>query len=179
MHWYDALGAARRAALRAILKRRFAHYGPGTSFDPATSRITGYDRVHLGAGVFIGSYAVISAAEHVWIGDDTVIGPGFIAMTGNHQCRHVGVTYRSLKEGDNAPIAIGRNVWAGARVTVLSGVEIGDAAIIGAGAVVTSGVPPYAIVGGVPARFLAWRFNERDRERHQSYIDSCLPRPFT
>lgn len=60
--------------------------------------------------------------------------------------------------GDAA--SIGNDVWIGARVTILRGVKVGDGAIIAAGAVVNKDVPPYAIVGGLPARVLRYRFDE-------------------
>ena len=55
---------------------------------------------------------------------------------------------------------IGNDVWIGSRVTVKGGVKIGDGAIIAAGAVVTKDVPSYAIVGGVPATIIRFRFSE-------------------
>lgn len=55
---------------------------------------------------------------------------------------------------------IGNDVWIGAHAVVLKGVHIGDGAIVAAGAVVTKDVPPYAIVGGVPAKVIKFRFEQ-------------------
>ena len=61
-------------------------------------------------------------------------------------------------------IVVGSDVWIGYEAVVLSGVTIGDGAIIGARAVVTRNVPPYAIVGGVPARLIRKRFDDKTIE---------------
>lgn len=63
------------------------------------------------------------------------------------------------------PVTIGHDVWIGANVGILGGVTIGTGAIVAAGAVVTHDVPPYAIVGGVPARVIRMRFPEKTVER--------------
>lgn len=57
-------------------------------------------------------------------------------------------------------IVVGNDVWIGYEAVVMAGVKIGDGAIIASRAVVTRDVPPYAIVGGVPARVIKYRFDE-------------------
>lgn len=64
----------------------------------------------------------------------------------------------AISKGD---IVVEDDVWIGERAIILSGVNIGQGAVIAAGAVVTKDVPPYAIVGGVPAKVIRYRFNER------------------
>jgi acetyltransferase-like isoleucine patch superfamily enzyme len=63
---------------------------------------------------------------------------------------------------ENKPIEIGNDVWIGARVIILDGVKIGTGAIIASGAIVTRDVPPYSVVGGVPAKIIKYRASEND-----------------
>ena len=63
------------------------------------------------------------------------------------------------------PVILGHDVWIGAGVKFRGGVTVGTGAIVAAGSVVTKDVPPYAIVGGVPAKLIRWRFPEAERER--------------
>lgn len=57
-------------------------------------------------------------------------------------------------------IVIGNDVWVGINAIIMSGITIGDGAVIAAGAIVTKDVPPYAVVGGTPARIIKYRFSE-------------------
>ncbi|WP_435176470.1 CatB-related O-acetyltransferase [Halorussus sp. AFM4] len=79
-----------------------------------------------------------------------------------------GALYRDvlddhLESVAKGPIEVGNDVWLGSRSTVLSGVTIGDGAVVGAGAIVTDDVEPYSIVAGVPATHRKWRFDESIR----------------
>ncbi len=63
------------------------------------------------------------------------------------------------------PIIVGNDVWIGTRAIILSGLKIGDGAIIGAGAIVKKDVEPFSIVAGVPAMHKKWRFPEHIRQQ--------------
>ncbi len=64
-----------------------------------------------------------------------------------------------------APPIIKNDVWIGSKATILQGVTVGNGAIIAAGAVVTKDVPAYAVVGGVPAKIIKYRFDEDIRKK--------------
>ena len=111
-------------------------------------------------------------AEKVTIGNYCSIGPETVFLTGGgHEYRGIS-TYpframlglpggESLSKG---PITVEDDVWLGFRVTVLSGVTVGRGAVVAAGSVVTKDIPPYSIVGGVPARVIRYRFPEPVRK---------------
>lgn len=71
----------------------------------------------------------------------------------------------TLPQAKKKTLIIGNDVWIGNGAKILQGVTVGDGAVIGAGAVVTKDVPPYAIVGGSPARIIRYRFSEDIIER--------------
>jgi acetyltransferase-like isoleucine patch superfamily enzyme len=87
-------------------------------------------------------------------------------------CVSLGLVYkRPVERFYSGEIAkIGNDVWIGRGATILSGVEVGHGSIIGAGAVVTKNVPNYAIVGGVPAKIIRYRF---DAESIRNLTDLC------
>lgn len=74
--------------------------------------------------------------------------------------------YEEFKYADNSNhcILIGNDVWIGANVLLMSGVKIGDGAVVAAGSIVTKDIEPYAIVGGVPAKKIRSRFEKEQIE---------------
>ncbi len=71
------------------------------------------------------------------------------------------------KTNDRGDIIIGNDVWIGYGATLIGPITIGDGAIIGAGAVVVRDVPAFAVVGGVPAKILKFRFTEEEMKALQ------------
>jgi acetyltransferase-like isoleucine patch superfamily enzyme len=75
------------------------------------------------------------------------------------RCKSDRVTFPPFQDL-GAPIEIGNDVWVGDGVLLAHGIKLGTGSVIAARSIVTRDVPPYAIVGGSPARFIRWRFSE-------------------
>ncbi len=134
----------------------------------------------IGYGSYLGENANL---QRCYIGRYSSIGPFVQNIVGKHPTdfvsthpaffslrKQVGFTYvcdqkydefEELKY-DGYATKIGNDVWIGAGAALLEGISIGDGAVIGAGALVTKDVPPYALVGGVPAKVLRYRFKEEE-----------------
>ncbi|MFT2213923.1 CatB-related O-acetyltransferase [Rhizobium giardinii] len=95
-----------------------------------------------------------SIAPGVSIGD----GDHPLDWLSSHPFQWDGVVKESVKKTPKGKTYIGNDVWIGTNAVITMGVRVGDGAVIGAGAIVTRDVPPYAIVGGVPARIIRYRF---------------------
>lgn len=70
--------------------------------------------------------------------------------------------YRYSLHNEKIAVSIGHDVWIGWGVKILDGCTIGNGAILAAGSLITKDVPPYSIVGGVPARIIKYRFEKKD-----------------
>lgn len=128
------------------------------------------DNVHIAERVcFFTSRAKIN------IGNDVMISRETLMVTGTHRYDIPGRHIVSVKENEKLPendadINICDDVWIGSRVTILKGVTIGEGAIVAAGAVVTKDVPPFSIVGGVPAKVISQRFTEEQLKEHKRLL---------
>ncbi len=136
-----------------------------------------YDNIKL-KNVKLGDYSYVAAdtqIKNAKIGKFCSIAPGCRIGLGKHPTKDFVSTHPiffSLNKQistvfanknyfkEEEQITIGNDVWIGTNVIIVDGVIISDGAIIAAGAVVTKNVPPYAIVGGVPAKIIKYRFEE-------------------
>ncbi len=105
----------------------------------------------IGDRSVIGDRATLDARGGVRIGSDVNLSTEVQIWTGQHDWRSETFAY------EKSPVSIGDHCWISARTTILPGVTIGEGAVVAAGSVVTSDVPPYTLVGGLPARVLGVR----------------------
>lgn len=115
---------------------------------------------------YFGPYSMINNAI---IGNYCSIAPNVKIGQGIHSMSYV-TTYQKLSSElighslNKEPAIIGSDVWCGANVVIMQGVKIGNGAVIGANAVVTSDIPEYAIAVGIPAKVVKYRFSKEVAE---------------
>lgn len=115
-------------------------------------------KLSIGKGSIIGDHAVLDARRGgIEIGENVNISNSVSMWTGQHD--YNDPYFRSVP-GRRGPIIIKNRVWIGPNVTILHSVTIGEGAVIAAGAVVTKDVPPFTLVGGVPAKIIGSRNND-------------------
>ena len=139
---------------------REAAIGVGAAVAPNVS-------LRNGSRVVVGAHSHVGERTRLWAGDRSgrivldehvLIGPGVMITASNYEYsdRSTPIMHQPRREAD---VHIERDVWLGADVVVLPGVTIGQGSVVAAGAVVVRDVPPWSVVGGVPARIIASRGN--------------------
>jgi acetyltransferase-like isoleucine patch superfamily enzyme len=129
---------------------RFVWIGDGTKIRCHEGEVI------IGDKTVLGQECTISAYKHVRIGEQCVVADRAMFIDFDHGMVEVERTIREqgIYKRD---VDVGSNVWIGYGACVLRGVQVGDNAVIGTNAVVTSDVPANAVVGGVPAKVLRMR----------------------
>jgi acetyltransferase-like isoleucine patch superfamily enzyme len=185
----DFDGLMRRAIWRAVARRfgQAVHIGSGVGFKHL-------ETFEIGNQVFIGSQAYIqgrfdgtcSIGNHVWIGPQSYFdarnliiedyvgwGPGAKVLGSTHTGLPIDVPIIQT-DLDIKPVKVETGADIGMNAVILPGVTIGKGSIVGAGAVVTKDVPPFAVVAGVPAKFLRWRHECQSLENSTEDVKSPL-----
>lgn len=142
------------------------YIGEGTVFSGRIGRGSYIGALSNLISTCIGRYSCISNHVSVVIGAHPVsrnvsIHPCFYEPKHNCGFSYVNeAKFAELKYADqqNHFVVIGNDVWIGQGALLMQGITIGDGSVVAAGAVVTKDVPPYAIVGGVPAKLIRYRY---------------------
>lgn len=151
--------------------RNFVYRRAGMQLSPTSTiyrhgRFIAAGRIRIGDYTTIGDHAILDGREGLQIGDCVNIGSHAVIWTLQHDVDD------PFFGGTGGPVVVEDYAWIASHATVLPGVRIGRGAVVAAGSVVTKDVAPYALVGGVPARFirerthdLRYRLGRTDRKR--------------
>lgn len=158
----------------------FSLWDNKSNFTPYTHILSGAKLHNVSVGKYsrIGARCKITNAD---VGNYSVFSADCIAGVGQHPTNYLSYHSIFYKKGnwgwhddwvkypegfkEQARIIVGNNVWIGRKVVVMDGVNIGDGAIVATGAVVTKDVPPFAVVGGVPAKVIKYLFPQEMIDR--------------
>ncbi len=179
MMWNDMKKFVKLLFLKLKFRNRNVKFQKGSQIS-VSSTFDGYNKIgrdstfsgSMGYASYIGNSCSINAK----IGKYCCIASRVNTVRGTHPTKdwvsvhpafysplkQCGFTYSEEERFSEfkSPIEIGNDVWIGDSVLILDGVHIGDGAIVAAGSVVNKDVPPYAIVGGIPAKIIRYRFND-------------------
>ena len=110
----------------------------------------------IGNNVGIAQNCFIQVRGQVTIGDNVIFGPGVSIFSENHVFENPELPV-SVQGETRKGVTIEEGVWIGARAIILDGVTISKNSVVAAGALVNKDVPPYVVIGGIPAKVLKYR----------------------
>lgn len=148
---FNKLGPDDGAARQRYMKEVFAECGEECYIELPFYANWGGHHVHFGNRVYANFNLTLVDDGHIYIGDNTLIGPNVTIATANHP---IDPGPRSLAYQYVADVHIKENVWLGANVVIVPGVTIGKNSVIGAGSVVTKDIPENVVAVGNPCRVI-------------------------
>lgn len=144
----------------AKLQDMFAEIGEGSYIEPPLHANFGGKHVHFGKNVYANYNLTMVDDTHIYVGDNTMIGPNVTIATAGHP---IDPALRDVQAQFNMEVHIGRNVWIGGGCVLLPGVSIGDNTVIGTGSIVTKDIPANVVAYGNPCRVIR-EIGEHDRK---------------
>lgn len=142
-----------------MLQNMLAEMGEDCYIEPPFHSNWGGAHCHFGNHVYCNFGVTMVDDTHIYVGDDTMLGPNVIVATAGHpilpELREQAYQY-------NMPVRIGKNCWVGAGAIILPGITIGDNVVVGAGSVVTKDIPSNVVAVGNPCKVLR-EINEHDK----------------
>jgi acetyltransferase-like isoleucine patch superfamily enzyme len=141
--------------LRRLYFRKNGSVIANNVFISPNVRITG--KINIGDGTSIAQNCTLSGENvGIFIGKNVMIAPGVVLVAFDHGHERIDIPMVSQPYVES-PIYISDDVWIGSNCTITKGVNIGQGSIVGANSVVIHDVPPFSIVGGVPAKIIKYR----------------------
>lgn len=113
---------------------------------------SGFKGLSLGKKSTIQTQCLIDLADKVILEDEVTVAAGVSIFTHEDCGVKLGKPLAAYFPAKKAPVTLKRGCWIGARATILAGVTVGECAVVGAGSVVTSDVPAWTVVAGIPAK---------------------------
>jgi galactoside O-acetyltransferase len=133
------------------------HIGEGFEAHSGVKMFSWRGELHIGDNVLLNCNCFINAEKSsLRIGNDCMLANNVTVWCMNHNYSRKDKLIRE-QEHMIKPVRIGDDVWIAAHSVILPGVTIGDGSVVAAGSVVTRDVPPYSVVGGVPAKIIKTR----------------------
>ena len=169
------IGGINRLLISPVIKHSLGKCGKAVKIGRGF-RAFGIQNIEIGNDVYIGEQALImTTGAKVKISDHVMFGPRVTVVSGNHRTDIVGKYMTEIKASQKRPeddrdIIFEGDNWIGANSLILAGVTIGRGSIVAGGAVVTRNIPHFPCGGGVPARCISSRFNDKELEEHLKLI---------
>ncbi|MDW7646345.1 MAG: DapH/DapD/GlmU-related protein [Desulfuromonadales bacterium] len=162
-----------------LVKYKWRRYSIGNNFHAGRNVVLWAKKnIIIKDNCYIGRFSQIECSAN--IGNNVMFGNN-VAIVGkyDHNFQQIGSPTRLASQirdsnynwkGIDLEVVIDDDVWVGYGSIIIGGVRIRRGSIVAAGSVVTKDVPPYAIVGGNPAKIIGYRFNQEEIELHESKL---------
>jgi acetyltransferase-like isoleucine patch superfamily enzyme len=155
------------AIIFRLIKRLYIRYVYGLKYVHKTFNVGG--RVSISKDLKAEEYSYVGSNcciyPKVFIGRYTMLAQNVQIIGGDHDYQKIGTPIIFSGREEIKETILGRDIWIGANVIIMTGIKIGDGSIIASGSVVTKDIPSFVIAGGIPAKVIKKRFLSDEEEK--------------